>query len=136
MSRSRDGAPTIVAALERAIVRARRRNPAMDASIFDFFREVMLPRDPGDAPAVGPSGAAAIRRPTPTEVAERLRFAMKFQQYTGPLQAKGLEDTAFYRYNLLLSLNEVGGDPVALRAVGRGVPRPEPPAPAATGPTR
>ena len=36
---------------------------------------------------------------------------MKFQQYTGPLQAKGLEDTAFYRYNLLLSLNEVGGDP-------------------------
>jgi (1->4)-alpha-D-glucan 1-alpha-D-glucosylmutase len=36
---------------------------------------------------------------------------MKFQQYTGPLQAKGLEDTAFYRHNLLLSLNEVGGDP-------------------------
>ena len=45
------------------------------------------------------------------EARERLRFAMKFQQYTGPLQAKGLEDTAFYRYNLLLSLNEVGGDP-------------------------
>jgi (1->4)-alpha-D-glucan 1-alpha-D-glucosylmutase len=36
---------------------------------------------------------------------------MKFQQYTGPLQAKGLEDTAFYRYNVLLSLNDVGGDP-------------------------
>jgi (1->4)-alpha-D-glucan 1-alpha-D-glucosylmutase len=36
---------------------------------------------------------------------------MKLQQYTGPVQAKGLEDTAFYRYNLLLSLNEVGGDP-------------------------
>ena len=35
---------------------------------------------------------------------------MKFQQYTGPVQAKGLEDTAFFRYNLLLSLNEVGGD--------------------------
>jgi (1->4)-alpha-D-glucan 1-alpha-D-glucosylmutase len=45
------------------------------------------------------------------EVAERLRFAMKFQQYTGPLQAKGIEDTAFYRHNVLLSLNEVGGDP-------------------------
>ena len=43
---------------------------------------------------------------------------MKFQQYTGPLQAKGLEDTAFYRYNLLLSLNEVGGDP-SRSAVGR-----------------
>ena len=40
---------------------------------------------------------------------------MKFQQYTGPVQAKGLEDTAFYRYNVLLSLNEVGGDPVAVR---------------------
>ena len=35
---------------------------------------------------------------------------MKFQQFTGPVQAKGLEDTAFFRYNLLLSLNEVGGD--------------------------
>ena len=33
---------------------------------------------------------------------------MKFQQYTGPVQAKGFEDTAFYRYNLLASLNEVG----------------------------
>ena len=46
-----------------------------------------------------------------SEARERLAFAMKFQQYTGPVQAKGLEDTAFYRYNLLLSLNEVGGDP-------------------------
>jgi (1->4)-alpha-D-glucan 1-alpha-D-glucosylmutase len=36
---------------------------------------------------------------------------MKLQQYSGPVQAKGLEDTAFYRYNVLLSLNEVGGDP-------------------------
>jgi (1->4)-alpha-D-glucan 1-alpha-D-glucosylmutase len=44
---------------------------------------------------------------------------MKFQQYTGPVQAKGLEDTAFYRYNLLLSLNEVGGDPARFgRSVG------------------
>ena len=50
---------------------------------------------------------------------------MKFQQYTGPVQAKGLEDTAFYRYNVLLSLNEVGGDPVALRPHGRRVPRGE-----------
>jgi (1->4)-alpha-D-glucan 1-alpha-D-glucosylmutase len=36
---------------------------------------------------------------------------MRFQQYTGPVQAKGLEDTAFYRHNVLASLNEVGGDP-------------------------
>jgi (1->4)-alpha-D-glucan 1-alpha-D-glucosylmutase len=36
---------------------------------------------------------------------------MKFQQLTGPVMAKGVEDTAFYRYNRLVSLNEVGGDP-------------------------
>jgi (1->4)-alpha-D-glucan 1-alpha-D-glucosylmutase len=82
----------------------------MDPTVFDFFREVLLPRDPDDVARPGerrdgypPADAA--------ESAERLRFSMKFQQYTGPLQAKGLEDTAFYRYNLLLSLNEVGGDP-------------------------
>ncbi|TXH37620.1 MAG: malto-oligosyltrehalose synthase [Rhodospirillaceae bacterium] len=42
---------------------------------------------------------------------EVLKFAMRFQQYTGPVMAKALEDTLFYRYNRLLSLNEVGGDP-------------------------
>jgi (1->4)-alpha-D-glucan 1-alpha-D-glucosylmutase len=36
---------------------------------------------------------------------------MKFQQVTGPVLAKGLEDTAFYVYNRLVSLNEVGGSP-------------------------
>ena len=113
------------AVIERAIARARRRNPAMESSLFDFFREVVLPRDPderqrtagrerrGRVPA-GRRGRSARAR---------LRFAMKLQQYTGPVQAKGLEDTAFYRYNVLLSLNEVGGDPVAVRPVGRGVPR-------------
>jgi (1->4)-alpha-D-glucan 1-alpha-D-glucosylmutase len=99
------------AVVERAIARARWRNPAMEASLFDFFREVMLPRDPeaGDVRPIErrdgyPPGDAG-------EARERLHFAMKFQQYTGPVQAKGLEDTAFYRYNLLLSLNEVGGSP-------------------------
>ena len=98
------------AALERAIVRARRRNPAMESSIFDFFREVMLPRDPADVPS-GPERRGGYPPADAAEAAARLTFAMKFQQYTGPLQAKGLEDTAFYRNNLLLSLNEVGGDP-------------------------
>ena len=131
------------AALERAIVRARRRNPAMDSTIFDFFREVMLPRDPQNTPARERASTASEPRERSgvgvpasergggvgakpphghdrregypaadeREAAERRRFAMKFQQYTGPLEAKGLEDTAFYRYNVLLSLNEVGGDP-------------------------
>jgi (1->4)-alpha-D-glucan 1-alpha-D-glucosylmutase len=83
------------ATIEGAIRHARRRNPAMDRSIFDFLREVLLPENDSDG----------------DETARRLAFAMKLQQYTGPVQAKGLEDTAFYRYNVLLSLAEVGGDP-------------------------
>ena len=104
--------PADRAVVSRAIARARRRNPAMESSIFDFFREVVLARDPNDEPA--PPGQERRDGYPPadeTEARERLRFAMKFQQYTGPVQAKGLEDTAFYRHNVLLSLNEVGGDP-------------------------
>jgi (1->4)-alpha-D-glucan 1-alpha-D-glucosylmutase len=98
------------AVVERAIARARRRNPAMEASLFDFFREVMLPRDVDSDPM--PNDRRGGYPPATQEDArERLRFAMKLQQYTGPVHAKGLEDTAFYRYNMLLSVNEVGGDP-------------------------
>jgi malto-oligosyltrehalose synthase len=100
------------AVVERAIARARRRNPAMEASLFDFFREVVLPRDPEDESAPRLRERRDGYPPADqAEAHERLRFAMKLQQYTGPVQAKGLEDTAFYRYNALLSLNEVGGDP-------------------------
>ena len=99
------------AVVARAIARARRRNPAMEASLFDFFREVVLPRDPGDQPPDDNERRDGYPPAGPDEARERLRFAMKLQQYTGPVQAKGLEDTAFYRYNVLLSLNEVGGDP-------------------------
>ena len=103
--------------LERAISRARRRNPAMESSLFDFFREVMLPRDvePDPMPNDRRGGYPPM---TQEDARERLRFAMKLQQYSGPVQAKGLEDTAFYRYNLLLSINEVGGD---LERVGRSL---------------
>ena len=48
---------------------------------------------------------------TDEEKKEWINFTMRFQQLTGPLMAKGLEDTTFYVYNRLLSLNEVGGDP-------------------------
>jgi (1->4)-alpha-D-glucan 1-alpha-D-glucosylmutase len=122
------------AILSRAVARARRRNPAMEASLFDFFREVVLSRDvPEDkfenvkvdnVKFENVKVETSNRSPVPPaerrggyppaddrEARERLRFAMKLQQYTGPVQAKGLEDTAFYRYNVLLSLNEVGGDP-------------------------
>jgi len=83
--------------VDTAVARALRRNPAMEASIFEFLRQLLLPT-PG-----------AI---LPEEQYQRgVQFAMKFQQYTGPVQAKGMEDTAFYRYGVLLSLNEVGGEP-------------------------
>ena len=100
------------AVVERAIGRARRRNPAMESSLFDFFREVMLPREvPSEGEPRPDDRRGGYPPATAEEGRERLRFAMKLQQYTGPVQAKGLEDTAFYRYNLLISLNEVGGDP-------------------------
>jgi (1->4)-alpha-D-glucan 1-alpha-D-glucosylmutase len=106
------------AALSRAIAQARRRNPAMESSLFDFFREIVLPRDVPDEKSekAEPQPPVQERRGgyPPADAAEardRLRFGMKLQQYTGPVHAKGLEDTAFYRYNVLLSLNEVGGDP-------------------------
>jgi (1->4)-alpha-D-glucan 1-alpha-D-glucosylmutase len=105
--------------VEQAINRARRRNPAMEASLFDFFREVVLTRDPEDQAERRPHDRREGYPPADAnEARDRLRFAMKLQQYTGPVQAKGLEDTAFYRYNVLLSLNEVGGDP---SRIGRSV---------------
>jgi (1->4)-alpha-D-glucan 1-alpha-D-glucosylmutase len=107
------------AVIEQAITRARRRNPAMETSIFDFFREVVLPRTPDEAAIPpGPERRGGYPPADAAEVRERLTFAMKLQQYTGPVQAKGLEDTAFYRYNLLLSTTEVGGDP---GRIGRSV---------------
>ena len=97
----------------------------MESSLFDFFREVVLPRDPERRSGCRPAQERRDGYPPvdEAEAHERLRFAMKFQQYTGPVQAKGLEDTAFYRYNVLLSLNEVGGDPSRFGRIGRGIPR-------------
>ena len=123
-------APEDRAALERAISRARRRNPAMESSIFDFFREVMLPRDPSDVPA-GPERRGGYPPADADEAAARLKFAMKFQQYTGPLPGQGARG-----YGVLSpqrpALAERGGRrSVTLRRGGAGVPRDEPPA--ATG---
>lgn len=83
--------------IDRAVAEALRRNPALEPTIFHFIRQMLLPAPSPDLPA--------------EEWRRRLRFAMKFQQYTGPVHAKGVEDTAFYRYAPLLSLNEVGGEP-------------------------
>jgi (1->4)-alpha-D-glucan 1-alpha-D-glucosylmutase len=97
-----------------AVAQARRRNPALESSIFDFLLDVLLPRRPeepnghSDAPAERRSGYPPL---ADANYRERIRFAMRLQQYTGPVHAKGVEDTAFYRHNVLLSLNEVGGNP-------------------------
>jgi (1->4)-alpha-D-glucan 1-alpha-D-glucosylmutase len=80
-----------------ALRTAKRRNPAVSESVFDFVASVMLLQDPE-----GISGA---------ERAERRDFVMRLQQITGPVMAKGIEDTAFYRVYPLASLNEVGGNP-------------------------
>jgi (1->4)-alpha-D-glucan 1-alpha-D-glucosylmutase len=83
--------------VERAISAAKRRNPAMEESIFNFLQDVLLLRSPQDLDAAGQ--------------AAHMQFVLKFQQTTGPVMAKGLEDTVFYIYNRLTALNEVGGEP-------------------------
>ena len=83
--------------IDWAVGRARRRSRAADATIFDFVRGALL----GEAPA----GASP-------ELTARYRvLAMKAQQVTAPVTAKGVEDTAHYVYTPLASLNEVGTDP-------------------------
>jgi (1->4)-alpha-D-glucan 1-alpha-D-glucosylmutase len=83
--------------IRSAIKDAKRRNPATSGSVFDFIQNLLLLKDPDTIGDI--------------ERVERRLFVMRFQQLTGPVMAKGLEDTAFYRYCPLLSLNEVGGSP-------------------------
>jgi (1->4)-alpha-D-glucan 1-alpha-D-glucosylmutase len=83
--------------IEAALSRARRRNPEVGPEVYDFVHDVLLLRFP-------PSS-------TEREKKEWCVFVMKFQQITSPVMAKGIEDTAFYRYNRLISLNDVGGNP-------------------------
>ncbi len=83
--------------IEMAVAEAKRRNPRTAEEIFDFVRDTLLLRNlqnfrEEDQPAL-------------------INWVMKFQQITGPVMAKGVEDTAFYVFNRLTSLNEVGGDP-------------------------
>ncbi|HEV2046527.1 MAG TPA: malto-oligosyltrehalose synthase [Chthoniobacterales bacterium] len=84
-------------AIERAIAAAKRRNPAIEESIFNFLRDILLFRFPENLDEKAREG--------------HMHFVLKFQQFTGPIMAKGLEDTAFYIYNRLVALNEVGGEP-------------------------
>ena len=87
------------AAVQQAIEQARRRNPLMEESVFEFLEEILLTLPDASA---SPDDPAAR---------ERLQFTMKVQQFTAPVQAKGVEDTAYYRYHVLVSANDVGGHP-------------------------
>ena len=84
--------------LDWAVGQARRYETDIDPSVFDFLH-ALASTDLVAGPRSGFSRHSVVR------------FAMKLQQYSGPVMAKGLEDTAFYRYNRLLALNEVGGTP-------------------------
>ncbi len=79
-----------VAVVEAVVAQAAEQRPQFDAELMAFVRDLLLLRVPGDIEE---------------------DFALRFQQITGPVMAKGVEDTAFYRFNRLVSLNDVGGDP-------------------------
>jgi (1->4)-alpha-D-glucan 1-alpha-D-glucosylmutase len=83
--------------IEQAVSKAKRKTPALSTTIFDFLQSILLLSTP-----------AHFKEP---DRMEWLDFVMRFQQVTGPLMAKGLEDTVFYVYNRFVSLNEVGGNP-------------------------
>ena len=85
------------AVIDRAVRSAKRRNPGIEESVFNYLRDVLLFHFPEN---VEEEARAAHEH-----------FVLKFQQSTGPIMAKGLEDTAFYIYNRLAALNEVGGEP-------------------------
>ncbi len=79
-----------IAWLEQAESTARRKRPDLDPELFGFLRDLLLLRLNGQLEG---------------------EFVVRFQQLTGAVMAKGVEDTAFYCFNRLTSLNEVGGDP-------------------------
>jgi (1->4)-alpha-D-glucan 1-alpha-D-glucosylmutase len=80
-----------IAFIVQALERAKHRNPDVAESAFDFLKNTLLLGDVNDE-----------------KYPSRLHFALKFQQLTGPVMAKGVEDTAFYVYTRFLSSNEVG----------------------------
>jgi (1->4)-alpha-D-glucan 1-alpha-D-glucosylmutase len=89
----RAGHPATVAdqvQVTAAVAAARQRRPELDAELLQFIGDLITGRLPGP---------------------EEASFAVRFAQVSAPVMAKGVEDTAFYRYQPLISLNEVGSDP-------------------------
>ncbi|HXU19096.1 MAG TPA: malto-oligosyltrehalose synthase [Verrucomicrobiae bacterium] len=103
--RNLDIPPAARERIETALEQARIRRPRLSAECFAFLREILTLRNPAHV--------------LPDQREERLAFVMRWQQLTGPIVAKGLEDTALYVYYPLLSLNEVGGRPSLSSIVSR-----------------
>ncbi len=93
--------------VRKAMRRAMVRNPAVSRAVFTFVQDTLLLRAP--------------RSVSEEYQEEQRRFVGKFQQVTSPVMAKGVEDTAFYIYNRLLSLNEVGSDPTRFGVLPAGL---------------
>jgi (1->4)-alpha-D-glucan 1-alpha-D-glucosylmutase len=83
--------------VEWAVAQAKKHSAEADDSVYGYLRRMLLLEGAEHMPETYRRGM--------------LDFAARFQQYSAPVMAKGMEDTAFYRYNRLVSLNEVGGDP-------------------------
>lgn len=88
---------TAVKYIGEALESARQRAPQIGSACFDFVQQVLLLQN--------------LPHVLPGEREARLTFVMRWQQFTGSIVAKGMEDTALYVYHPLLSLNEVGGTP-------------------------
>ncbi|MGZ4899076.1 MAG: malto-oligosyltrehalose synthase [Candidatus Angelobacter sp.] len=84
--------------IHEAVAKAKRRNPDKAPASFDFLRDILL-----------------LKRKSSEDQSDlyrrKLHFTLKFQQLTGPVMAKGMEDTACYVYNRFIAVNEVGGSP-------------------------
>lgn len=84
--------------ITEAVEKAKSMTPALNSAVYDFLKDVLLLR---------------VCCETGGEEGRLYKdFLLRFQQLTGPIMAKGMEDTSFYVYNRLISLNEVGGDPL------------------------
>jgi (1->4)-alpha-D-glucan 1-alpha-D-glucosylmutase len=103
--RSLDMPPAAKATIEVALRGAQERRPQLTQACVDFLRDVLTLANP---PHIGPE-----------QREERLAFVMRWQQFTGPIVAKGFEDTALYVCYPLCSLNDVGGNPEPTLAASR-----------------
>jgi (1->4)-alpha-D-glucan 1-alpha-D-glucosylmutase len=103
--RSLDLPPAARDVIDRSLAAAQSKRPQLGRPCLNFLRDVLT--------------LATSPHIEPGQREERLDFVMRWQQFTGPIVAKGFEDTALYAYYPLSSLNEVGGNPEASHAISR-----------------